>query len=528
VTTHHGDRLIDRLQRQQAPHHPHPTRTPGTNPAAGVRFAFYGRISTTGFQDEVSSRRWQVESAGRVTDGAGVIVAEFFDAGYSRSLPWTDRPQTAALLRAVGSPDREFDAIVIGEYERAFSGDQLLRMLPGLRRHGVSVWLPELGGPVDPDDPAHRALMRLLGYQSRREVLRSRFRTREAMRAQVREQGRHLGGRAPYGYRLVDAGPHPNPVHAGWGRRLKRLHPDPVTAPHVRWMFAQRLAGCSEPEITRALNRRGVTPPSAAQDTGWVAGRYWSVRTVATILANPRYTGYQVWNRHSVDHREALPGDKSTRTGAPGRRANTPADWAVSDRLAHPPLVSEDDFVRAQHVSALPAPRDGSVRRYRLTGLVICGECGRRAEGMWVHGRAAYRCRHGQGARRALGGPRPLYVREDMLLEYARSQIGAHILNDTEKAFDEISGRLRTHETTLICDGDTITLHDPALHDPEASNQPSQNPVRSTPNSTLSWKNSKDVRFANPHGKRRGKGRTKCRCKPPKKRLKSRPNPRRG
>jgi len=30
------------------------------------------------------------------------------------------------------------------------------------------------------------------------------------MAVQVREQGRYLGGRPPYGYRLDDAGPHPN------------------------------------------------------------------------------------------------------------------------------------------------------------------------------------------------------------------------------------------------------------------------------------------------------------------------------
>ncbi len=41
------------------------------------------------------------------------------------------------------------------------------------------------------------------------------------------EQGRYLGRRPPYGYRLADAGPHPNRAHAARGRRGWRLEPDP-------------------------------------------------------------------------------------------------------------------------------------------------------------------------------------------------------------------------------------------------------------------------------------------------------------
>jgi hypothetical protein len=71
------------------------------------------------------------------------------------------------------------------------------------------------------------------------------------MRAQARDEGRFLGGRPLYGYRLVDAGPHPNPMHAKWGRGLQRYDPDPATAPTVQWIFAQRLAG-------RVRDRGGV------------------------------------------------------------------------------------------------------------------------------------------------------------------------------------------------------------------------------------------------------------------------------
>jgi hypothetical protein len=158
-------------------------------------------------------------------------LSEFFDVGYSRCLPWTDRPQAAALLAAVADPDCGFDAVVVGEYERAFYADQLPHLLPLLEEHRVQLWLPEAHGPVDLRDPVHQALILLLGAQSRQEILRARFRTTAAMRAQVFEQGRYLGGRPPYGYRLVDAGPHPNTVHTHWGRRLRRLHRDPGHGP---------------------------------------------------------------------------------------------------------------------------------------------------------------------------------------------------------------------------------------------------------------------------------------------------------
>jgi hypothetical protein len=46
---------------------------------------------------------------------------------------------------------------VIGEYERAFAGRLALHLIPYLQSHGVAVWLPEVGGPVDLADPTHRA-----------------------------------------------------------------------------------------------------------------------------------------------------------------------------------------------------------------------------------------------------------------------------------------------------------------------------------------------------------------------------------
>src|SRR5262249_34338705 len=155
----------------------------------------------------------QRDQAAALVAGYGRIVAEYFDVGQSRVLPWARRPRAAALLAAMADPDRAFDAIVIGEYERAFYASQYALMAPLFEHYGVQLWMPEAGGQISFDAEADEQLMIALGVQSKREITRARIRVRTAMAAQARDQGRYLGGRPPYGYRLADAGPHPNKAH---------------------------------------------------------------------------------------------------------------------------------------------------------------------------------------------------------------------------------------------------------------------------------------------------------------------------
>ena len=140
--------------------------------------------------------------------------------------------------------------------------------------------------------------MTALGLSSKREITRTSIRVRTAMAAQTREQGRYLGGRPPYGYRLADC---------------------------------------------------------------------------------------QVWNRQRTDTELADPGNV-TLGHKSVQRWNLPDGWVISNRPAHPALVSEADFIAGQDISAArgPAPQDGPVlRRYLLAGLLACGVCGRRMESAW-------------------------------------------------------------------------------------------------------------------------------------------------
>jgi len=348
---------------------------------------------------EASGQREQAEALVR---RHGHIVAEFFDEGESRSVAWGRRPQAAALVALLADACRVWDAIVVGEYGRAFYGSQYALMAPLFEHYGVQLWMPEAGGRVDFASEHDEQAMTMLGLSSKREVTRTSIRVRTAMAVQTREQGRYLGGRPPYGYRLGDAGPHPNKAHATWGRRAHRLEPDPETAHVVRWIFAQRLAGHSVARIARALNEAGVPCPSAAdpQRNPHRAGTGWALGTVTTILQNPRYTGHQVWNRQRTDKDLADPADVSLGHKSV-QRWNLPDGWVISNQPAHQALVGEADYIAAQDVGAArgPAPR-GEVssperRRYLLAGIIVCGTCGRRMESAWSNGKPAYRCRHG-------------------------------------------------------------------------------------------------------------------------------------
>jgi site-specific DNA recombinase len=440
-----------------------------------LRFAFYGRVSTEDWQDPVTSRARQRDQAAALVDGHGRIVAEFFDIGYSRTLAWARRPQAAALVAALADPDRGWDAVVIGEYERAFCGGQYASMAPLFEHYGIQLWTPEVGGRIDFHADDHEETMLALGLQSKREIARTRIRVRTAMATQTREQGRYLGGRPPYGYRLADAGPHPNKVHASWGRRAHRLEPDPDTAPVVTWMFAQRLAGHSAARITRALNDAGIPCPSAA-DPGrnpHRTGTAWTLRTVAAILANPRYTGRQVWNRQRTDHDLVDPAN----TGLGHRqvqRWNLPVGWVISARPAHPAIISEADYIAAQDATAPRGPAGPATRRYLLAGLLACGRCGRRLESAWSNGKAAYRCRHGHTSAACSSPDRPpnLYVREDQILPRlaalailqskgshpprGRKLASAQVTAPAQAA--ELIDRLRAADVTLIYDPATRAL----------------------------------------------------------------------
>jgi hypothetical protein len=152
----------------------------------------------------------------------------------------------------------------------------------------------------------------------------------------IKAKGRHKGGsNTPYGYSYdLDA---------------KNIVPDPDQAEIVREVFARYVAGASLRTIAHDLNDRKV-------DTQ--RGGEWRGRTLADILENPTYIG-MAW-----DNRD-------------GDRQLVPMKWK--------PIIDRETWDKAQTLRAAQraAASDngrrggGRAPKYLLSGLAVCGACGR-------------------------------------------------------------------------------------------------------------------------------------------------------
>ncbi|NLA34410.1 MAG: recombinase family protein, partial [Actinobacteria bacterium] len=149
---------------------------------ARLACAAYIRTSTDDQQSPEDSRRWQLDIATRLVGSAGgQIVAVYHDIDVTRELPWSRRPEASRLLKDAADPKRRWSALVIAEPQRAFSGGQFQLVFPQLTHYGVELWVPELGGRIDPDSEGHEMLMSLFGGLSKAERRRLQIRTRNAM-----------------------------------------------------------------------------------------------------------------------------------------------------------------------------------------------------------------------------------------------------------------------------------------------------------------------------------------------------------
>jgi site-specific DNA recombinase len=140
---------------------------------------------------------------------------------------------------------------------------------------------------------------------------------------------------------------------------------------------------------------------------------------VRAILANPRYTGRQVWNRQRkegvlIDVRDVAQGHTTK------MRWNQDDKWIFSDQVVHPVIIDAEIFAEAQQLLKAKNARQverrprSSPRPYPLRGLLFCGICERRMQGTCNNHQTYYRCTFPAEYARTnqIQHPRTVYLRD--------------------------------------------------------------------------------------------------------------------
>ena len=378
-----------------------------------MRFAFYGRLSTTDKQDPALSFPSQRKACERkAVELGGEVVCEFTD---QESGAKQDRPGWGALTHEARDVEgRRFDAVLVYSTSR-LARDRLHAALFERELQRVGVPIHYATGAGDPTTPEGQMFIGMQQLWDEFERSKLRRETKRGMR-EGSEQGFRMGGRAPYGYRREEE-PMPENHKGDRSKARVRLVPVPEQAVVVAEIFhlhADR--GLGPKAIAEHLNRAGGPPPPAHVDPKRNVRGHWSANTIRAMLLNPVYTGRIVWNR--LDFATA-------RESGTGPKQRAQEEWVVTED-AHLPLVSDELFAKSQARFAKGRPSRQAVKgngRYLFAGMAHCatGHQPLSMQGKARKGHHYYACSYanGYGDTAAIdthAGQKWIYLREDAVL----------------------------------------------------------------------------------------------------------------
>lgn len=162
----------------------------------------YARVSTTD-QALGASLEEQERRIRGVAMMRGVEVTRLFrEPGISGSVPLEDRPAGRELLSAL----RPGDTLVVAKLDRAFrnAADALTRA-DAWRKKGIHLIVADMGSEPVTGNGVAKMFFGLLALVAEFERDRILERTNEGRRSKA-EKGGHIGGSAPFGYRIAGSG----------------------------------------------------------------------------------------------------------------------------------------------------------------------------------------------------------------------------------------------------------------------------------------------------------------------------------
>ena len=266
--------------------------------------------------------------------------------------------------------EKQFDILLTYMSDRIGRQEEYSFYVAALNRLGIEVWTIK-DGQLKTEEHIDKLLNYIRFWQNEGESKKTGMRVRDTQRELVKA-GKFVGGRAPFGYRLVPSG-----MVSSHGRLLKKLEIVGENAETVRKIFDLAVyQGMGYVRIAGELNRQGIPA---------VSGGEWRAGTIRGILTNPVYMGY-----FAIGRRE----NRGTLTRLDRR------EWVYSEeQIQELVIVPAQIWERAQEIrearkekirtagermaqtckdgSRIPFSTGGKLA---LTGLVYCGYCGSRLE----------------------------------------------------------------------------------------------------------------------------------------------------
>ena len=302
------------------------------------KFVIYTRCSTDDqAKGDFTTLDAQAHHCRNMLEAFGYELADFGDKGIINDDGYSgkdlNRPGIQAILKDIQSK-KSFDGIIFFRLDRLTRNPRdLYGMIDTFKAEDIAFL--SVRENLDSSTAIGRVVIGIIGLLSafERELTGERVRASAIARAR---QGKWVGGKPPFGYRLVKTG-----EQLSNGRRPSRIVIDTDIAPYIQLIFKMAADNKSLSEIGNELMKRNVTT---------FKKKVWCKQTLSKIIKNPFYKGMISYAGE------------------------------ISKGL-HEGLVNEDLWRKANRILSANIPGHRFLKtthdyHHLLKGILLCGSCG--------------------------------------------------------------------------------------------------------------------------------------------------------
>lgn len=262
----------------------------------------------------------------------------------------------------------EFDILLTYMSDRIGRREEYSFYISTLNNLGVEVWTVK-DGLLKSEEHIDKLLNYIRFWQNEGESKKTSMRVRDAQIEMIKS-GKFVGGKAPYGYRLIDSG-----QISSHGRMLKKLEIVNHEAEVVRKIYDLYVQkGYGYEKIAKELDKEGIAA---------ITTEKWKSGTVCSIIKNPVYMGYYaIHRRKSGNNFKRL--DRSEWIISEHQNEEiviiSPLEWEKAQEIRESKRAhlqeaanrSADLYEQQYHAPFNPRGR------LALLGIAHCGYCGKK------------------------------------------------------------------------------------------------------------------------------------------------------